>query len=252
MKNEHLIQLLQEISANAWPAKQIHLVNGWFVRLSEGVTRRANSVLPLSYYGYNTAKDIEFVEELYSSWNLPVIFQIPDYFEPEDLVLTLKKKGYKEEAESVVMAGAIEEIKTLSQNQSFNYFNTSKETIEWIEALQQLNNSSDERIANYKQIIKRINQPKEYFTATLNDNIVGVGLAVTERSHLGLYSMVTHPDYRRKGIARSMIAEMVKWAKQQGITTFYLQVQGDNSGAIALYKSVYLSECYRYRYLVKK
>jgi GNAT superfamily N-acetyltransferase len=177
---------------------------------------------------------------------------MPDYFEPEDLMITLEKKGYKEEAESLVMMGTLEDIKPFSQNQSYSYFHSPLETNEWIEALQQLNDSSDERMANYREIIGRINQQKEYFTAKYNDTIVGVALAVVERSYFGIYSMVTHPEHRRKGIASSIIAEMVKWAKSQGITTIYLQVQGDNSGAIALYKSVYLSECYRYRYLVKK
>ncbi|MBY9001315.1 MAG: hypothetical protein KGD64_10395 [Candidatus Heimdallarchaeota archaeon] len=72
---------LQELSNNSWPAKNILLLNGWIIRISEGVTNRANSVLPLRYSGTNVHEDIKEVENIYSSNNLPVIFQVPDYYE---------------------------------------------------------------------------------------------------------------------------------------------------------------------------
>jgi ribosomal protein S18 acetylase RimI-like enzyme len=246
------VQLLQEISANAWPAKQISLVNGWLVRLSEGVTRRANSVLPLVYYGTNLTSDIKLVENLYYKYNLPVIFQLPDYFEPKNLLSSLKDAGYSEEAETIVMSGSLKNMKAITQNQDFVYKNTNDSFEEWVHALQQFVNRSDEYIANYKKIVNRIAQAKEYFFAYANKKIVGIAMAVIERAHLGIYSMITHPDFRRQGIAKSIIKEMVRWGKDVGIKTIYLQVQGDNTGAIALYKSVYLDERYRYRYLVKK
>ncbi|NHJ39823.1 MAG: GNAT family N-acetyltransferase [Asgard group archaeon] len=251
MQAKNIIRLLQEISSNAWPALKHHILNGWIIRLAEGVTRRANSVLPLSYYGENIQEDIDFVEEIYNQWNLPSVFQIPDYHEPKNLSHILEDRGYLKEAESLVMKCAIKEISTISQNLNFSYSNSNKESEEWFTALKEFNNSSNERISIVRKIINRISQPKKFFYAKENESIVGVTLVVIERSHLGIYNMATKPEYRRQGIAKSIFAEIKKWATEQNIGNIYLQVQGDNLGAINLYKSVNLRETFRYRYMIK-
>jgi ribosomal protein S18 acetylase RimI-like enzyme len=252
MSNKDLIRLLQEISCNAWPAVKNHILNGWIVRLAEGITRRANSVLPLCYYGNDALKDIKQVEQLYKQWNLPSVFQIPDYCEPQKLLSILEERGYVKEAESLVMLCSANEISNISQNEVFSYSHEEQESDEWFNALQQFNSASDNRIKGVRKIISRIKQPKNFFYAKKNETIVGVALAIIERSHLGIYNMTTNPELRRQGIARSIIFEMKKWCQEKDIENIYLQVQGDNLGAIKLYKSVNLTETFRYRYLIKK
>ncbi|MGE5672399.1 MAG: GNAT family N-acetyltransferase [Mycobacterium leprae] len=45
------------------------------------------------------------------------------------------------------------------------------------------------------------------------------------------------PEYRRRGIARALIAEALAHAKRLGVTRVTLQTGGDNQAAIALYRS---------------
>lgn len=251
MVNNDKIRLLQEISCNAWPALKNQLLNGWVIRLAEGITRRANSVLPLSYYGNDVQEDIDQAEQIYNQWNLPSIFQIPDYFEPSNLLSTLEKRGYIKEAESLVMKCAINKISEIRQNQRFSYTHNKQESDDWFNALQQFSKASDERIKGVRKIINRISQPKNFFYARENDAIIGITLVILERSHLGIYNMITNPKFRRQGIAKSIFAEIINWCRDQNIETIYLQVQGDNLGAINLYKSINLIETFRYRYLVK-
>ena len=68
----------QELSTNAWSPKKLILYNGWYLRIAEGITQRANSVLPLKYTGADLIADIKKVEEIYSDNDLPIIFQLPD------------------------------------------------------------------------------------------------------------------------------------------------------------------------------
>ncbi|NHK30057.1 MAG: GNAT family N-acetyltransferase [Asgard group archaeon] len=252
MAKKDLIRLLQEISCNAWPAKKNHILNGWIVRLAEGITRRANSVLPLGYYGNDVQKDVKQVEQIYDQWNLPSVFQIPDYYEPQELLSILEERGYVKEAESLVMSCSVNEISHISQNGSFSYSHKKQESDEWFIALQQFSNASDDRINGVRKIINRISQPKNFFYAKKNGSIIGVALVIFERSHLGIYNMITNPEFRRQGIAKSIIYEIKKWCQDKDIENIYLQVQGDNLGAIKLYKSVNLTETFRYRYLIKK
>ena len=107
MNMEAEVLLYQELLANAWPAKTIIFQNGWILRLSEGVTRRVNSVLPIRYIGDNLLDDISVVERIYRERDMPVIFQVPDYSEPPNLKETLLSLGYESIDETLVMTSSI-------------------------------------------------------------------------------------------------------------------------------------------------
>ncbi len=63
--------------------------------------------------------------------------------------------------------------------------------------------------------------------------------------------MFTHPDFRRQGIAQTLMAKMVEWGDINLVDTVFLQVESINEGAKKLYKKVGFKERYRYRYLIK-
>jgi len=102
----------QELSSNAWPAKQYIFLHGWVLRVSEGVTKRANSVLPLQYTGCNVVKDVKAVEKIYKAHGLPVIFQVPDYCAPENLRKVLHSLQYTLCDETLVMAARMKNVQT--------------------------------------------------------------------------------------------------------------------------------------------
>lgn len=252
MPNKGLIRFYQELSTNAWPAKYYYLLNGWVARISEGVTKRANSVMPLTYYGDKLLKDIQVAEAIYTKNNLLIIFQLPDYFEPKNLLETLIENEYKIIDETLVMTAKINDILDIPINQDYSYQNTPEAKNEWFNSMSVSGRGTQERIKGQKAIISRILQPKSFFSTKQDKKIVGIGMAVLEQGNLGIFDMLINPDYRRQGIAGSLIAKMVEWGKENSVHSTYLCVQGDNRPAIALYKKVGLKECFRYRYLIKK
>jgi ribosomal protein S18 acetylase RimI-like enzyme len=252
MLDKQFIRFIQEISTNAWPAKYYYLLDGWIVRISEGVTKRANSVIPLTYYGRNLQESIQFVEAIYSKNNLSVIFQLPDYFEPQNLLEILKENNYKIIDETRVMAASIAGMSDIPVNQNYSYQKTPEANDVWFNTLSASERGTQERIEGQKAIIGRILQPKCFFSAKYEEKTIGVGMGVIEQGYLGIYDMIVNPEYRRQGIAASIIAKMVEWGKANACHNVYLCVQGDNQGAIALYEKVGLKESFRYRYLIKK
>ncbi len=56
-------------------------------------------------------------------------------------------------------------------------------------------------------------------------------------------------SHRRHGVARSVIEAILERAAEQGATTAYLQVRGDNPAAMALYDRLGFAIHHTYRYL---
>jgi hypothetical protein len=53
---DKLIKQIEQISFNAWPSLKTILYDEWVIRISDGVTRRANSINPLFGSNYEIAE----------------------------------------------------------------------------------------------------------------------------------------------------------------------------------------------------
>jgi mycothiol synthase len=72
-----------------------------------------------------------------------------------------------------------------------------------------------------------------------------VGMMYDETNHYGLFEPVcTHPDHRRKGLARAMMFEGLRRVKALGATDVYVAT-GDMVPANALYDSIGFTEIYK-------
>jgi GNAT superfamily N-acetyltransferase len=86
------------------------------------------------------------------------------------------------------------------------------------------------------------------FTAALLDLLERIaGKNVSGRAHgrncnqgivrrVYLYNLATHPDYRRRGIARYLLAQCESQTRAWQHRTIYLHVERENAGALSLYK----------------
>ena len=58
--------------------------------------------------------------------------------------------------------------------------------------------------------------------------------SVLDESNIG--NIVTHKDYRGRGIATRLVDALLKKLKEQGIAKVFLEVEHDNAPAIAIYE----------------
>ena len=87
---------VEEAYLNAWPAFRQVLLDGWLLRFSDGLTRRANSVNPICPGSNDLQEKIALCERLYRAQKLPTIFRLPAIMEP-DLDSVLERRGYHAE-----------------------------------------------------------------------------------------------------------------------------------------------------------
>jgi ribosomal protein S18 acetylase RimI-like enzyme len=68
--------------------------------------------------------------------------------------------------------------------------------------------------------------------------------------YAAVFSMATRPQYRRRGVAGGVLAELRAWSREKGHGQMYLQVVRDNVAAIRLYERAGFTFGHRYHYRV--
>lgn len=255
--NRREIRQIQEILLNSWPAKHYYFLNGWILRFTDGVTARANSVIPLNYTGDDKTvdKDIDFVEKAYKAHNISPIFTIHDFFEPHYLEHRLLERGYYQLGPTThTMASLIVNLKNESLNEDFGYYFQKERTNEISEFLAKYSKRDNKEQKVLVELSNRIIIPQKIFVvARENNNIIGTLMGIlVPQGFLYISDVLVHPNFRKKKIATTLFFKVIKdWGVLNGAYLIWLQVEIDNDKAIRLYKKLGLVVVYNYYYLTK-
>ena len=254
MLNQETIRIVQERANNIWPAESSYSINGWILRVNKGVTWRANSVLPLNYWGKNLLNDITQVEEIYRKFNSSSKFMLHDQHAPSGLYTALSDLSYKPIMPTDVMGEQLSEISVEKIKDSYKYNYTIQRTPEWYSALTRLSpNRSPYKMTVIGEIIDRVVLPqKRFFYVTNNSKIIGVVLAMIDDKYMGIMNLAVDPIYRNKGIATNLLWHTAKWGKLSGAKYIFLQVEKSNTSARKLYDKIGCNKWYTYTYYEKE
>lgn len=244
------VYYLEELAANAWPAKVVQLVDGWRFRYTPDVTsRRVNSVWPNNPGHYLTlSQKLDLVEAFYARRNLPARFQICRAAQPADLDEQLAERGYQIDAPTFVQSTAIDSVLQLVPNPETAVSLHTTLPDDWINFQQTQYHLSQEQVAARKMAFDRIGPRTVFALVPVDGKTAGIGLAILERGWLGIFGMMTHPDIRRQGIATAVLHALARWGRSQGASQAYLQVMENNEKARPLYNRAGFSTQYHYHY----
>ena len=243
------IRTIEEISLNALPCLQQILYDGWILRFAEGYTKRANSVTPLYPGSQDLSQKIRRCEEIYRRLKLKPIFRLTNASELKTLDRTLEELGYiKQDSVSV-------RVKDISDNDILN--NSLFPTIayelseEWLDHYVHAANLPIQHWNTLSTMLELIPNPTCYAWLKDRQRFCSCGLGVLEHGYLGLFFVVTAKKQRGKGYASQLISAMLDWAKHNGATQAYIQVETDNQAGINLYNKLGFAEVYQYFYRIK-
>jgi GNAT superfamily N-acetyltransferase len=222
---------LEALSTQTWPPREIKNVGSWQLRISDGVTYRANSVFvsgPPSFGdpGFEIDQAIEQVEKIYADANLPVVFHLvhPMYQEFADYLIN---KGWKERVGAAFMVCDITDSSDITDTlakKNLTLLNQDSPTPEFL-ALH--NDEILETIMN--------SYPARYLSL-LSD---GVTVATARMAISGSWAIVTRlivaESHRRQGLAELLMQAAIAISLSEGANKICLQVDRSNSGAQALY-----------------
>ena len=225
--------LLERVAADAWPALEQVEVDGWRLRASAGVTRRANSALPLS-----DALPVDAVVDFYRSRDLPAVVQVSDPRTDQ----ALQALGWQRDISVEVMtgpvpAGASTAVVDAEPGEA------------WLDCWWSVDGrGGPEQLDVARRMLALIAVPAAYVSVVGEGRTLAVGRAVVQEGQLGVFSMGVRPEARRQGLARQVLAALGTWGREQGATAAYLQVFDGNVEARSLYASAGFDTAHLYHY----
>lgn len=225
--------LIERLAADAWPALELVEVDGWLLRTSAGVTRRANSALPLS-----DALPVDEVVGFYRSRGMAPVVQVSD----ERTEQALAARGWQRDVDVEVMVGQIPAGDSSARL-------SPRPDAAWLECWWSVDGrGGPAQLDVARQMLDRIAAPTAYASVVQGDRTVAVGRAVAQEGRLGVFSMAVRPEVRRRGVGRQVLHALGGWGRQQGAATAYLQVFDGNTGARALYTGAGFGTSHHYHY----
>jgi GNAT superfamily N-acetyltransferase len=236
------IQELEQLSDFTWPADEIKEIGKWRLRISDGFTMRANSVLPtgagpLGEPNVDLETAVDEVVAIYQAAGLTPTFTLPlpIYDELDNYLAGL---GWK------VKIGAAYLVNDIPANlevesSDFQIEIKSEPSPEWL-AVQ-----GDHQL---ERIMR--NYPAQYAAVKIKGKLVGAGRIATYEKWSLATRVFVDPEFRGKGIGTLLMRALMAAARDEGATKVSLQVDSENGAGLALYKSMGFRFHHSYNYRV--
>ncbi len=238
--------MIEHVAANALPASVTEFVDGWRLRYSYGVTRRANSVLAETHTG-DLAKKLGFVEKFYQRFNAKPRFQLSHASQPSELNDVLLSKGYTKIPGAKVQTVRLEDFKI--QTGISNVQLLEKPNDAWFSVYRAVEQADAHKEKIRTQMLQSIEPKAAFALLHLDEQPAAVGLGVFEDGYTGIFNMATLQDFRGRGGASAILSALASWGKVQQGHTLYLQVAEENFTAQRVYENLGFKTLYSYWYL---
>ena len=228
---------LEKLSDLTWPAEENIEYGNWRLRISDGFSMRANSVLPIGEPPIDLAVAVNHVISTYRENKLRPTFSIPlPIFEELDRYLEQVGWSIKIEANFLIRdIGAVE----LPSHPDYSVEILDNPSKVWLEV------NSDQQL---EKIMLRY--PARYGAIKNGQEVIAIGRIAT----LGSWSIVTrlfvNPSFRGKGLAKALMNNLLSAAVSDGATKVALQVDNENGAALALYQSMGFTTHHKFVYRV--
>ena len=237
---------MEQVASNAWVAEETERLGGWLFRANGGITRRANSVLPIGPPPPPHDEAIEKAIEFYIRRNLIPRFQITSTSKPVELDRDLSERWFSVGLQVEIHTAAINHL--LQKTHAFDVLISNDISDGWMSVYSESSGYEEASMETRKGLMKRTPLPKAFALAKIDRELAGVGFGVVEDKWLGLFNIAVHPSMRGRGVALAINTALAKWGHERGARSAYLQVESEHIPALKLYAKLGFQHLYTYWY----
>lgn len=246
--NENLLTAIEMAALNAWPAPRQMLYDGWLLRFTGGDSKRVNSVNLLGPSMLPLEEKIHTCEAIYTRQRLPVIFRLVDFLTPTELWAALAAAGYTEFDPTYVLGCEISGSVVTLDDELLGVDVRVMEQTDWLAMRAWLMGKPLVSLGDHTRVLAGIVPQKVLLGLYVEGVPAACGMGVVEEELLGYFSIYTRAGVRRRGYGRAVMDALTRWGVGQGARFGYLQVEGDNWPARAMYQKMGYRQVYAYSY----
>ena len=237
---------IEEAGLNALQTQRQLFYDGWLLRVSPGKAKRARSVN--AHFGSTLPIDakIDHCERVYGAHRLPALFRITPFVNPAELDEVLERRGYVVYQPTCVQLRAIDGTPQVRAAAALVL--DAPAVDEFVREVAALRGSTAVERAAHLERLGSTPLATRCVVARENGRTIACGQVALDRDLAGIYDMVTDPDFRGRGIATRIVAELLSWARRNGASHAFLQVDADNAPALAVYRKFGFATAYAYHY----
>lgn len=241
-------EAMQRIAAAGWPPVEAEALGGWQLRAAAGFTRRANSVQTLGDPGLPLDAALDAAARWYAARGLPAHVEVTVPGSPDELSAVLARRGAVA-AETLVRTAPLAALAPAGGAAVPDVRLSREVTADWLSRYRRSGGSAAVQAA----ALAVLHGGRSVWFATLRlpevpDGPAAIGRMAVDGAWAGFSAIEVHPDARRRGLARGLMAVLASRAAEEGATGAYLQVEADNAPARALYDRLGFTTAYRYHY----
>jgi GNAT superfamily N-acetyltransferase len=231
---------LERISRRGWRAAEVCELDGWLLYADLGWTGRANSVLPLRTLRRPLPELLDDAARFYADRQLPLQIQLPL---PARGLLDAELAGrcWSLQRPTVVLTAPIRSAEPIQPARARL---DAVPSADWLAAYHYRGGPLPEHAA---RLLSRHDQVR---FASIADGcqLRAIARGTVDEHWLGVTAVEVAPSHRRAGLASELMRALYDWGAGLGATRCYLQVDADNTAALALYDRLGFIEHHRYHY----
>ena len=242
------IESLERATLDAVAPQQTQELPGWLLPFDPSKIGRATSAVPLMHCAMDAACVAE-IEARYAAHQLSAKFRVADVAGLTWLHSALGQAGYAAQQPTLTQVSTVAQV--LGTAMPVTMTMTSVEISSTpTEAWKAVYVAPGFDAADGAQRVQALCRSTTVVYASISDarGPLAAGTASFSRGWASFHGMRTVPHARGRGLARHILAELALAAQKLGLERAFLQVEEDNSKAVALYLRLGFETAWRYHY----
>lgn len=238
---------IEEAALNATVVREQMLYDGWLVRWAPAKARRARSINVIRPALLPLEEKLAFCRTLYTRAGQPLIFRLTSAGPDTGLDEQLHARGFERTDETRVMSLPLPLDAPAVADHRLRYEQADPALFARITG--ELRAYAPEHVAEHGQRLAAVAVPCIRLLARDGTgHVVAAGMAVLDGDLVGIFDVVVHEAFRRRGYARELASELLNIGRQAGAGIAYLQVESTNTAGRQLYATLGFADRYVYWY----